>query len=62
MRGPSPGVSGLLDLQDGDVLALDFPIERDLELAVNGRLKYMGGIVALGRKRAFQIRAAVREV
>ena len=55
LRGPAMSVSTLLDLQEGDVLALDHPVERSLELSVNGPVKYRGGIVALGRKRAFQI-------
>ena len=55
LHGPSLGVGALLDLQEGDVLAFDYPLERPVDVAVNGKLKYSGEIVALGRKRAFQI-------
>lgn len=61
LHGPTVGVSTLLDLQEGDILALDYPVERPIDVAVNGRLKYAGGIVALGRKRAFKIREPISE-
>jgi flagellar motor switch protein FliM len=61
LQGPKLGVQALLDLQDGDVLVFDFPTERPIDLAVNGRLKYDGEIVVTGRKRAFQIQEKVTE-
>lgn len=61
LYGPSLGVGTLLDLQEGDVLAFDYPVERPVDIAVNGRLKYSGEIVSLGRKRAFQIQEPVAE-
>lgn len=61
LHGPAIGVETLLDLQEGDVLALDYPVHRSVDLSVNGQLKYTGGIVALGRKRAFQIRQPIAE-
>jgi flagellar motor switch protein FliM len=59
LHGPSLGVSELLDLQEGDVLAFDYPVERPLDVSINGSLKYTGEIVSLGRKRAFQIQEPV---
>lgn len=59
LHGPTVGVATLLDLQEGDILALDYPVARPVDFAVNGVLKYTGGVVALGRKRAFQIREPV---
>jgi len=55
LRGPSLSVGTLLDLREGDVLAFDYPMERPVDVEVNGKLKYSGEIVSLGRKRAFQI-------
>ena len=62
LQGPKLGVQALLDLQDGDVVLFDYPTERPVDLAVNGRLKYEGEIVVTGRKRAFQIREKVTEL
>ena len=59
LQGPSLGVSKLLDLQEGDVLAFDYPVERPVGVAVNGKLKYSGEIVVLGRKRAFQVQELI---
>jgi flagellar motor switch protein FliM len=59
LRGPTMGVATFLDMQEGDVLALDYPVHRPVDFTVNGQLKYTGGIVALGRKRAFQIRQPI---
>ncbi len=53
LRGPQMSVSNLLDLQEGDLLTFDYPVERPLDLLVNGVLKYRGQIVTAGRKRAF---------
>ena len=61
LQGPKLGVQALLDLQEGDVLAFDYPVERPIDFAVNGRLKYQGEVVVTGRKRAFQIHEFVTE-
>ncbi len=46
----------LLELKEGDILALDYPVDRPLDLMVNGKVKYQGEVVGTGRKRAIQIR------
>lgn len=61
LQGPKLGVQALLDLQDGDVVVFDYPTERPIDLAVNGRLKYEGEIVVTGRKRAFQVQQKAME-
>lgn len=61
LQGPKLGVQALLDLQAGDVLAFDYPVERPIDFAVNGRLKYQGEVVVTGRKRAFQIQQLITE-
>lgn len=55
LRGPTLSVASLLALQEGDVLAFDYPVEQPLDLTLNGSLKYRGEIVMSGRKRAIQV-------
>ena len=55
LRGPTLSVQSLLDLKEGDVLSLDFPLDKPLDATVNGRLKYQGEVVASGSKRGFSI-------
>lgn len=57
--GPALSVRDLLQLREGDVLAFDYPLDRPLDLRLNGVMKFRGDIVTSGRKRAFQIREAV---
>ncbi len=59
LQGPTLGVGTLLDLQVGDVLAFDYPVSRPLDLLVNGKLKYEGGVVANGAKRALSIQRPI---
>jgi flagellar motor switch protein FliM len=54
LRGPKMSVSKLLELKEGDIVAFDFPLDRPIDLMVNGKLKYRGEIVANGRKQAFE--------
>jgi len=59
LQGPTLGVEALLDLKEGDILAFDYPLDRPLDVMVNGKLKYQGEIVSTGRKRGFQIQQLV---
>jgi flagellar motor switch protein FliM len=59
LEGPKLGVEALLNLKEGDVLAFDHPVDRPLNITVNGKLKYQGEVVAAGRKRGFQIQNMV---
>jgi flagellar motor switch protein FliM len=61
LQGPTLGVSTLLELAEGDVLAFDYPTGRPVDVMVNGCLKYRGEIVTTGRKRAFEVQQLVRE-
>jgi flagellar motor switch protein FliM len=61
LNGPTMGVATLLDLTEGDVVAFDYPMERPVDIAINGKLKYRGEVVTTGRKRAFQIQEPVVE-
>jgi flagellar motor switch/type III secretory pathway protein FliN len=48
-------VRDLLSLAEGDVVPLDYAVERPLELLVNGRLRFRGHLVSAGNKKAFVI-------
>ncbi|MBV9401835.1 MAG: FliM/FliN family flagellar motor switch protein, partial [Bryobacterales bacterium] len=61
LHGPTLNVGELLDLENGDVLAFDYPLSKPVDLLVNGKLKYRGEVVATARKRAFEVRALVTE-
>ncbi|MGI8742246.1 MAG: FliM/FliN family flagellar motor switch protein, partial [Bryobacteraceae bacterium] len=60
LEGPKLTVEDLMELAEGDVLAFDFPVEKPLNLMVNGSLKFRGNVVTTGRKRAFQIEQVYR--
>jgi flagellar motor switch protein FliM len=55
LLGPGLDVEHLMHLEVGDLLHFDFSVERDVDLMVNGKLKYRGQIVRAGNKRAFHI-------
>ena len=55
LEGPTILVRDLLNLEEGQILALDYPVKRPLELTVNGSRKFEAEIVAAGKKRACQI-------
>jgi len=54
LNGPTISTQDLLKLEDGDVLKLDYAVDKPLTLEINGVKKYTGQIVESGRKRAFQ--------
>jgi len=55
LRGASLSVADLMELQAGDVLSLDLPVERPIDLLLNGRLKYQGQVVSNGRNRSLLV-------
>lgn len=61
LKGPTLSVEDLLALQEGDLLAFDFPLDRPLDFAVNGKLRYRGEVLCSGRKRAFAVTEPVAE-
>ena len=56
--GSSFSVDDLLNLEPGDILSFDHPLNRPLDFAVNGKLKFKGRVVASGNKRAFVVEDA----
>jgi len=52
MQGQTLTVREFLGLSEGHLLSFDYPVERPIDLLVNGAHKYMGQVVSTGRKRA----------
>ncbi len=59
LEGPTVATQDLLTLEPGDVLKLDYPIDRPLHLEINGLDKYHGQIVENGRKRCFHLETLI---
>ena len=55
LTGPTLTVRDLLNLKVDDVLSFDYPVQRPMNVTFNGRRKYLGQIVATGRKRAVEL-------
>jgi len=55
LQGPTLSLGLLLAIEEGSVLAFDYPVRRHLDLLVNGRLKFRGHIVEEGKKLAFEL-------
>ena len=55
LEGQTLNVQDLLDLQEGHLLMFDFPVERPVDLLVNGYHKFISHLVGAGKKRACQI-------
>lgn len=52
LEGPSVSVRDLLDLNEGHLLVFDYPVERSVELLVNGARKFTAQVAASGKRRA----------
>jgi flagellar motor switch protein FliM len=52
LEGPTLSIADLLGLSEGHLLTFDYPVERPVELLVNGVHKYTAQMVSTGRKRA----------
>jgi flagellar motor switch protein FliM len=53
--GPTLSVENLMNLDEGDVLAFDYPVARPVDLLLNGKVQFHGQVVHNGRKRALHI-------
>ncbi|MCS7025792.1 MAG: flagellar motor switch protein FliM [Bryobacteraceae bacterium] len=62
LQGPTLTLEDLLAIEEGDVLTFDYPLEKPLDLLVNGKLKYRGRLATQGRKKALQISDLYRPV
>ena len=52
LEGPHLSVRDFLGLEEGGLLAFDFPVDRPIELMVNGCEKFTAHVVGVGKKRA----------
>src|SRR5262249_18007738 len=52
MEGQTVSVREFLGLAEGHLLTFDFPVDRPIQLLVNGAHKFAGQVVSTGRKRA----------
>ena len=55
LTGPRLAVRDLLELQAGDCLKFDYPIEKRIDCMVNGREKFKGQVIDCNHKRAFTV-------
>lgn len=55
LTGPSLALRDLIGLEEGDVLELEFPMTRALDLLLSGSVKYRGEIVHRGGRVAFRV-------
>jgi flagellar motor switch protein FliM len=55
LQGPRLTVGELLQVDVGDVIVFDYAADRPVDLLVNGRLLFQGGIVDTGRRRAISL-------
>jgi flagellar motor switch protein FliM len=60
LRGPRLSVEDLMQIEPGNVLTFDYPLDKPLDFLINGRLKFQGQVVGAGRKRAFHIEQEFR--
>ncbi len=51
MEGPTLGVRDLLALEEGHLLTFDYPVERPVELLVNGVRRFTAQVVSTGKRR-----------
>jgi flagellar motor switch protein FliM len=55
LDGSQMRLGDLLQLQEGQIVRLDHPVERRAVCALNGQTSFSGQIVSTGQRRAFQI-------
>lgn len=58
LQGPTIRTEDLLNLTPGDILILDYAVDKPLRLDINGMHKWKGQIVDNGRKRCFLLDTA----
>jgi flagellar motor switch protein FliM len=55
LAGPTLTVENLLTLDEGHLMAFDYPVGRPIDLLVNGTARLTGHVVAAGRKRGILV-------
>jgi flagellar motor switch protein FliM len=59
LKGPTLHLEDLMNLEEGDVLSFDYPVEKPIDLHVNGMLKFRGQVAAVGHKLGFMVEAPI---
>ena len=59
IEGPTLQLEDLMKMEEGDVLRFDFPIQKQVDCKINGRLTHRGRVATTGQKLAFRIDEAV---
>lgn len=59
IAGPVISLKSLLGMQVGDTIALDYPVNRPVQLSINGKPKYHGRIANQDGKKAVQIESMI---
>jgi flagellar motor switch protein FliM len=57
LEGPLLPVADLMNLQPGQVILLNYPLDEPLHAVVNGTVSIHGSVVSSGSKRAFHVAA-----
>ena len=60
LNGPKLLLEDLLAIEVDDVLTFDYPLNREIDLLLNGSTKFLGSVVQAGNKRAMQIKQPYR--
>jgi len=55
LDGPTLLLEDLVKLEEGDVLTFDYPVDKPLDLFINGKRKFNGQIATLGQRLAFAV-------
>ena len=55
LEGPTLLLKDMIDLKEGDILTFDYPVEKPLDLTINGKLKFHGQIATVGQKLGFAV-------
>jgi len=55
LDGPTLLLKDMMELKEGDVLTFDYPVDKPLDLTVNGKLKFHGQIATVGQKLGFAV-------
>jgi flagellar motor switch protein FliM len=61
LSGPTLKFETLLALSEGDVLSFDYPVERPLQVTVNGKVKYRGEVLQSSNLRAVKLLHPVKQ-
>jgi flagellar motor switch protein FliM len=59
LEGPNISVRDFLSLEEGQLLAFDYPVDQPIDLFVNGTEKYHAHMVSTGKKRGVVVEETI---